>query len=64
MDIIDSLRFMHDSLSNLADNLSELKIYEIDNHILIKRFYNTYQLSDKFKLLLRKGVYPYEHMDS
>ena len=55
---------MHDSLSNLADNLSELKIYEIDNHILIKRFYNTYQLSDKFKLLLRKGVYPYEHMDS
>ena len=55
---------MRDSLSNLVDNLSELKIYEIDTHILIKRFYNTYQLSDKFKLLLRKGVYPYEYMDS
>ena len=31
----------------------------IDNDVLIKRFYNTYQLSDndinKFKLLLRKG---------
>ena len=62
--ISDSCRFMQDSLSNLVDNLSELKIGEIDNDVLIKRFYNTYQLSDndinKFKLLLRKGVYPYE----
>ena len=66
---------MQDSLSNLVDNLSELKIKEIDNllinlliiNLLIKRFYNTYQLSDndinKFKLLLRKGVCPYEYMD-
>ena len=65
--ITDSCRFMQDSLSNLVDNLSELKIKEIDNDVLIKRFYNTYQLSDnninKFKLLLRKGVYPYEYMD-
>ena len=56
------------SLSNLVDNLSKLKINKIDNHVLIKRFYNTYQLSDndinKFKLLLRKDVYPYEYMDS
>ena len=43
--IIDSCRFMQDSLSNLVDNLSELKIKEIDNDVLIKRFYNTYQLS-------------------
>ena len=66
--ISDSCRFMQDSLSNLADNLSELKFNKIDNDVLIKRFYNTYQLSDndinKFKLLLRKGVYPYEYMDS
>ena len=66
--ISDSCRFMQDSLSNLVDNLSELKIKEIDNDVLIKRFYNTYQLSDhdinKFKLLLRKGVYPSEYMDS
>ena len=66
--ISDSYRFMQDSLSNLLDNLSEPKINKIDNDILIKRLYNTNQLSDnninKFKLLLRKGVYPYEYMDS
>ena len=66
--ISDSCRFMQDSLSNLVDNLSELKINKIDNVVLIKRFYNTYQLCDndinKFNLLLRKGVYPYENMDS
>ena len=64
--ISDSCRFMQDSLSNLVDILSELKIKEIDNDVLIKRF--TYQLSEndinKFKLLLRKGVYPYQYMDS
>ena len=66
--ISDSCRIMQDSLSNLVDNLSELKIKEIDDAVLIKRFYNTYQLSkndiNKFKLLLREGVYPYEYMDS
>ena len=66
--ISDSCRFMQDLLSNLVDNLSELKINKIDNDVLIKRFYNTYQLREndinKFKLLLRKGVYPYEYMDS
>ena len=66
--ISDSCRFMQNSLTNPVDNLSELKIKEIDNGVLIKRFYNTYQLSkndiSKFKLLLRKGVYPYEYMDS
>ena len=66
--ISDSCRFMQDSLSNLVDNLSELKIKKLDNDVLIKRFYNTYQYSkndiNKFKLLLGKGVYPYEYMDS
>ena len=33
--ISDSCRFMQDSLSNLVDNLSELKIKEIDNDVLI-----------------------------
>ena len=66
--ISNSCRFIQDSLSNLVDNLPERKINKIDSDVLIKRFYNPYQLSDndinKFKLLLRKGVYPYEYMDS
>ena len=67
---IDSCRFMQDSLSTLVDNLSEID-KEPDNKsydALIGKFPNTYQLSDKdldkFELLLRKGVYPYENMDS
>ena len=88
---------MHDSLSNLVDNLSEVnnkelknkftdnmrsmidslsqsisKVSEIDNKItkapLTEKFPNTYQLCNKdlnkFALLLRKGVYSYEYMDS
>ena len=55
-------------MSNLVDNLSEFKINKIDNDVLIKRFYNTYQLCDndinKFNLLLRKGIYSYEYLDS
>ena len=46
--ISDSCRFIQDSLSNLVDNLScrELKIKEMNNDILIKSLYNTYQLSE------------------
>ena len=64
---IDSYRFMASKLENLVTNLAEPhKKLSID--ILKQRFPNTYQLCnnniDKFKLLLRKGVYPYEYMDS
>ena len=66
--ISDSCRFVQDSLPNLVDNLSERKINKIDNDVLIKRFYNTCQLCNndinKFNLLLRKGIYPYEYMNS
>ena len=72
---IDSCRFMQDSLSNLVDNLSGInndKVSESDKKIsqetLIKKKFNTYQLCNKdlnkFALILRKGVYPYEYMDS
>ena len=42
--------------------------FKKDKEELIKRFNNTYEFCDKdinkFILLLRKGVYPYEYMDS
>ena len=63
---IDSMRSMIASLSQSIGKVSEIdeKISQIE---LIKKFPNTYQLSDKdpneFALLLRKGVYPYEYMD-
>ena len=57
-------------MASLSQSINELS--EIDKKIsqikLIKKFPNTYQLSNndpnKFALLLRKGVYPYEYMDS
>ena len=65
---IGSYRHMSQSLSNLVDNLAELYKNSSDD-VLIHRFYNTYRMItdnniNKFKLLLRKGVYPYEHMRS
>ena len=68
---IDSFRFMSASLSSLVDNLSEINKKESINESineLIKKFPNTYRFCqrdlNKFTLLLRKGVYPYEYMDS
>ena len=64
---IDSYKHMSQSLSNLVDNLAELN-KNLPANVLIKRYHNTYQLCDnnieKFKILLRKGIYPYEHMSS
>ena len=67
MKFVDSFRHISQSLSNLVDNLAEpTKNLPIDT--LINRFYNTYALCNKdmnkFKLLLRKGIYPYEYMTS
>ena len=63
---IDSYRHMNQSLSNLVDNLAELN-ENLPVNTLINRFYNTYHAIsknsiEKFKLLLCKGVYPYEYM--
>ncbi|XP_046737560.1 uncharacterized protein LOC124406251 [Diprion similis] len=52
---IDSYRFMPSSLENLATYLN-------DNQIAITRKFCT--SSEKFELLTRKGVFPYEYMDS
>ena len=57
---IDSCRFMQDELTNIVNNKTPYVT-------LIEKFPNTSSLCNKdlnkFKLLLRKGVYPYEYMD-
>ena len=58
---------MASKLENLVTNLVELH-KKLSTDILKQRFPNTYRLCnnnvDKFKLLLRKGVYPHEYVDS
>ena len=51
---IDSFKFMATSLDNLVNNLPK------DDFNNLKRHYT----GEKFNLLTRKGVYPYEYMDS
>ena len=51
---IDSFKFMSTSLDSLVNNLPE----EAFNNL--KRYYT----GDKLSLVKRKGVYPYEYMDS
>ena len=58
---VDSCRFMQDELTNISNNKTPY-------NTLIEKFPNRYQLCNKdlnkFQLSLRKGVYPYEYMDS
>ena len=51
---IDSFKFMATSLEKLVNNLPK------DDCINLGSYYS----GDKFNLLVRKGVYPYEYMDS
>ena len=51
---VDSLRFMAPSLDKLSSDL------KIDQFVNLKKYYSGNQLS----LLLRKGVYPYDYINS
>ena len=63
----DSMRSMTDLLSQSIDKVSLID-QKISYAKLIKKSPSTYQLCNKdinkFALLLRKGVYPNEYMDS
>ena len=50
---IDSFQFMSSSLERLASNLSEDRFIYTKQHFI-----------DRFKLMTKKGVYPYNYMDS
>ena len=62
----DNMRSMVSSLLQSINKVSETD-KKISQAVLIEKFSNTYQLChkdlNKFTLLLRKGVYPYEYMD-
>ena len=64
---IDNMRSMMASLSQSINKISKID-KKISQATLIEKFPNTYELCNKdlnkFALLLRKGVYPYEYMDS
>ena len=62
---IDSFQFMGSSLEKLAGNLSE------ERFIYTSEYFNNIEAGDshlghkeKLKLMKRKGVYPYDYMDS
>ena len=64
---LDSLPFMNSSLSKLVDNLANItkvnKEPKLDNFNVTKRHFQKLD-NDKLKLLIRKGVYPYDYMNS
>ena len=54
---IDSFKFMATSLDKLVTNLASSTEQKFEN---TRKFF----ISEQFELMLRKGVYPYEYMDS
>lgn len=55
---IDSLKFLQCSLDKLASYLPD------DEKLILRKQFDVEQNDEKFKLLTRKGMYPYSYMDS
>ena len=55
---IDSMQFMNSSLAKLTENLG-------DKHPLTSRYFKSQGYTDKqISLATRKGIYPYDYIDS
>lgn len=52
---LDTMRFMGDSLDSLANNLTDNDFRTIKNH---------FQTSKEFDLMKKKGIFPYEYLNS
>ena len=50
------MQFMNNSLANLTKNLG-------DNHPVTSQYFKDFS-SDQISLVFRKGIYPYEYIDS
>ncbi|XP_061193783.1 uncharacterized protein LOC133202021 [Saccostrea echinata] len=64
LDFIDSFQFLSTSLEKLVKNLSKEGVEKFKHlhHYIEKQ--HPGQINEKMNLLMRKGVYPYEYMDS
>ena len=60
---IDSFAFLDKSLDQLVKNLRNDQQYD-DKYFVNLRKHFSHLSSQQLKLLLRKGVYPYEYMNS
>jgi len=69
LQFLDSMAFMNSSLSKLVDALAEINIKEgktepnVTNFPIMMRHFKDRPLKD-IQLLVRKGVYPYDYMNS
>lgn len=61
LQFIDSLNFLNESLDTLVENLK--KSNGVDSFKVLQQEYK-HCTKEQIALLLRKGVYPYEYMDS
>src|SRR5258708_24889927 len=62
---LDSYNFMSSSLANLVDNLAKIgeTEFKVTKRLFQSRYPNIVN-EDNFKLLLKKGIFPYEYADS
>ena len=62
--LIDSCRFMTSGLDKLASNLNDISFDWYTLRSYFKQLKESYKGEDAFKFMRRKGLNPYEEIDS